>query len=170
MKKLILLCALVLTAATYAQDVDIDNVNSKNSWLKIGLNTGVPIGDADDTSSFALGLDLKGQLLVTPNFGIGVATGYTHFLGKDDVEDFGIVPVAGFARYYFEKTGLFIGTDVGYGFLMNVDNNEGGLYVNPQIGYHNEDWNFFAYYQNTFAENDFDIQVIGIGATYNLRF
>ncbi|OBX26924.1 hypothetical protein LX77_00724 [Gelidibacter algens] len=167
MKKVILVFALFIVGTTFAQEVD--DITSKNSWLKIGLNTGLPIGDSDEFASATLGLDLKGQFLVTPNFGIGVATGYTHFFAKDGADDFGIVPIAGFARYYFQPKGLFVGADFGYGFLTNVDN-EGGLYVNPQIGYHNEDWNLFAYYQNTFAENDVDIQVLGIGATYNLRF
>lgn len=168
MKKLVLVFALLVLGTTFAQDVD--DMTSKNSWFKIGLNTGLPVGDTDQNSSLSLGLDLKGQFLVTPNFGIGIATGYSHVFEKDGAEDFGIIPAAGFARYYFQKKGLFIGTDFGYGFLMDVDNNEGGLYVNPQIGYHNNDWNFFAYYQNTFAENDMDIKVLGIGATYNLKF
>ena len=169
MKKVILLVALFVAGTTFAQTQEVD-VTSQNSWLKVGLNAGLPVGDLDDISSFSVGLDLKGQYLVTPNFGIGLATGYTHLLGKDGVDDFGIIPAAGFARYYFRPSGLFLGADVGYGFLTNIDNNSGGLYVNPQIGYHNEDWNFFAYYQNTFAEHDVDIQVVGIGATYNLRF
>ena len=168
MKKTILLFALLIAGTTFAQD--IKNVNSKNSWFKVGLNAGVPMGDVDDVSSFALGLDLKGQYLVTPHFGIGLTTGYNHFFGKDGFDDFGIVPAAGFARYYFKPKGLFLGVDLGYGFLNNIDNNDGGLYVNPQISYHNRNWNFFAYYQNTFAENDVDIRVLGIGATYNLRF
>ena len=170
MKKVILLFTLFVVGTTFAQDIAIKNVNSKNSWLKVGLNSGVPLGDAEDASSSALGLDLKGQYLVTPNFAIGLATGYDHFFGKNDVDDFGIIPAAAFARYYFKPKGLFLGVDVGYGFLVNLENNNGGLYVNPQIGYHNRDWNFFAYYQNTLAENNFDIQVLGIGATYNLRF
>lgn len=173
MKKVILLFTLLVVGTTFAQEkktIKYKDISSKNSWFKIGLNAGVPLGDADDVSSFALGLDLKGQYLVTPNFGIGLTTGYDHFFGKDGVDDFGIIPAAAFARYYFKPKGLFLGVDFGYGFLTNVDNNSGGLYVNPQIGYHNRDWNFFAYYQNTFAENEFDIQVLGIGATYNLRF
>lgn len=168
MKKLILLFTLLIAGTTFAQNQEVD-FNSDNSWLKIGLNTGLPVGDIDDFSSFSVGLDLRGQYLVTPHFGIGVATGYNHLFGKDGFDDFGIVPLAGFARYYFKPKGLFIGADFGYGYLTNVDI-DGGLYVNPQIGYHNRDWNFYAYYQNTFAENDFDIQVVGIGATYNLRF
>ncbi|WP_231931303.1 hypothetical protein [Bizionia sp. APA-3] len=108
--------------------------------------------------------------MFNPNVAIGLASGYTHYFGKDNVEDFGVIPVAGFFRYYFTPSGLFLGADVGYGFLANIDNNDGGLYVNPQIGYHNRDWNFYAYYQNTFAENDLDLQNVGVGVTYNIRF
>ena len=173
MKKLILLFSLLIVGTTFAQEkktIKYEDVTSKNSWLKIGLNAGVPMGDIDDSSSFSLGLDLKAQYLVTPNFGIGLATGYSHIFGKDGYDDFGVMPAAAFARYYFKPKGLFLGVDFGYGFLVNANNNDGGLYVNPQIGYHNKDWNFFAYYQNTFAENDMDIQVLGLGVTYNLRF
>ncbi|WP_027125220.1 hypothetical protein [Gelidibacter mesophilus] len=178
MKKIVLLLTLCIVGTTFAQNHEV-NVTSKNSWLKVGVNAGLPVGDMDDASTFSLGLDLKAQYLVTPNFGIGLATGYSHMFGKSDVDhiignhvvdDFGIIPAAAFARYYFKPKGLFVGVDFGYGFLTNVDDNDGGLYVNPQIGYHNRDWNFFAYYQNTFADNDVDIQVLGIGATYNLRF
>ncbi len=167
MKKIILVVALFIGTATFAQDVEI---NSKNSWLKLGLNAGLPVGDAADASSFAVGLDLRGQYLVTEHFGIGVTSGYNHFFGKDGLDDFGLVPLAAFGRYYFQTEGVFLGADLGYGFLTNIDNNSGGLYVNPQVGYHNADWNIYAYYQNTFAENELDIQVVCIGATYNLKF
>ena len=152
-----------------AQDTDI-NITPKNSWLKLGVTAAIPVGDAKDVSSFALGADLRGQYLVTPNFGIGLASGYSNYFGKDNFEDFGVIPAAAFLRYYFTPNGLFFGTDIGYGFLTNVDNNSGGLYVNPQVGYHNEDWNFYGFYQNTFAQNDVDIQSVGVGVTYNIRF
>ena len=173
MKKVILLFTLLVVGTTFAQEkktIKYKDISSKNSWLKVGLNSGLQIGDNDDTTTFSIGVDLKGQYLVTPNFGIGLATGYDHFFDDSGSYEFGLIPVAAFARYYFKPKGLFLGVDFGYGFLVNRENNDGGLYVNPQIGYHNRDWNFFAYYQNTFAENDFDIQVLGIGATYNLRF
>uniref|UniRef100_UPI0040474FBD hypothetical protein n=1 Tax=Mariniflexile sp. TaxID=1979402 RepID=UPI0040474FBD len=153
----------------FAQHTDID-ITPNNSWFKAGITAGVPVGDASDRASFNAGLDLRGQYLVNPNLGIGIASGYSHFFAKEGFEDFGVIPVAGFIRYYFTPKGLFLGTDVGYGFLTNIDNNDGGLYVNPQIGYHNRDWNLYAFYQNTFAENDVDLQTVGVGVTYNIRF
>jgi hypothetical protein len=111
---------------------------------------------------------LRAQYLFNPHFGIGVASGYTHFFGKDNFDDFGVVPLAGFARYYFQTEGVFVGADLGYGYLTNVDIS-GGLYLNPQIGYHNKKWNIYGYYQNTFAE-DIAIRSLGVGVTYNIMF
>lgn len=169
MKKLFLCIGLLGCTSIFAQTNEID-IQPSNSWLKAGITAGIPVGDADAISSFNLGLDLRGQYLFNPNFAIGLASGYSHFFAKDNFEDFGVIPVAGFARYYFTPSGLFIGTDLGYGFLVNVDGTEGGLYINPQIGYHNRDWNMYAFYQNTFAENDFNLQTVGVGVTYNIRF
>jgi hypothetical protein len=169
MKKLFLCIGLMGLSPIFAQETEIE-ITPDNSWLKAGLTAGVPVGEANDYASFNLGLDIRGQYLFNPNFAIGVASGYTHFFAKDDFEDFGVIPVAGFARYYFTPKGLFLGFDLGYGFLTNVEDNEGGLYVNPQIGYHNRDWNIYAFYQNTFAENDLDLQSVGVGVTYNIRF
>jgi hypothetical protein len=169
MRKVILLFSFFAFGTLMAQEEPID-INPNNSWFKLGLNAAVPIGDAADFSSFALGLDVRGQYLVTPHFGIGIASGYNHYFAKDDFDEFGIIPLAGFARYYFQKEGVFIGADLGYGFLTNVDNNSGGLYVSPQVGYHNPNWNIYAYYQHTFADNEVDIQAIGVGVTYNIRF
>ena len=169
MKKLFLFIGLVSMNCIFAQQTEID-ITTDNSWLKAGITAGAPVGNAADVASFNLGLDLRGQYLFNPNFAIGVASGYTHYFGKDNVDDFGVIPLAGFARYYFTKSGIFIGADLGYGFLSNVEDNGGGLYVNPQIGYHNRDWNIYAFYQNTFAENDVDIQSVGVGVTYNIRF
>ncbi|HQA73115.1 hypothetical protein [Flavobacterium sp.] len=169
MKKLFLFIGLVSINFIFAQQNEID-ITPNNSWLKAGITAGIPVGDASNFSTFNLGLDLRGQYLFNPNFGIGLASGYTHYFAKNDFDDFGIIPVAGFARYYFTKSGIFIGTDLGYGFLSNVDNNEGGMYLNPHLGYHNRDWNIYAFYQNTIAQNNTNLQSVGVGVTYNIRF
>lgn len=164
------LVAFCLFAVSFVFSQEDIQITPENSWFKAGLTMGVPIGDTADFSSFTLGTDLRAQYLVNPNFGIGVASGYDHFFGKDGLDDFGLIPLAGFVRYYQTSKGLFLGADFGYGFLTGANDNKGGLYVNPQIGYHNVKWNVYGYYQNTFAENEIDIRTIGIGATYNIMF
>lgn len=169
MKKAVLVLATLFFGFGQAQEISNVEITPKNSWFKAGLTTGLPMGDSKDFASFNLGVDVRAQYLFNPHFGIGFASGYNHFFGKDDFDDFGVIPLAAFARYYFQKEGLFIGTDLGFGYLTNVEDNTGGLYFNPQIGYHNEDWNFYGFYQNTFSENA-NIRSLGVGVTYNIRF
>jgi hypothetical protein len=169
MKKIFLVFSLFTASFAFSQAQDL-NITTDNSWFKAGFKAGLPMGDTADFSSFTVGADVRGQYLVTPHFGIGVASGYNHFFGKDGGEDFGLIPLAGFARYYFQTEGVFVGADLGYGFLTNVDNNSGGMYVSPQIGYHNKKWNIYGFYKHSFTENDVDIQAVGIGATYNIMF
>ena len=170
MKKLVLLAAVAFSISTLsAQKIQDIDINKKNSWFKAGITAGFPVGDISDTSNFRLGADLRAQNMLTSNIGVGVATGYNHYFSKDEFDDFGTIPVAGFVRYYPKSTGIYAGVDGGYSFVTNVDDLTGGVYVNPHVGYHNHDWNIFGFYQRTFNDGT-DIQSIGAGATYNLRF
>ncbi len=168
----IVLCMLALSANAQEREV-----STKNSWLKIGLNAGVPVGDINDFYKFVAGLELKGQFMTTPHFGIGLTTGYNqYFHGSEKngitAENFGAIPVGAFVRYYPASSGFFAGVDGGYSFLTGTDVSEGGAYLKPQLGYHNFNWNYFAYY-NTILRNDTrggNINSVGLGATYNIRF
>lgn len=172
MKKL-MTAALVLfaSAQTFAQSTTTEEVTSKNSWLKAGLEASVPVGKTSDGSSFAAGLVLSGQWMATKNFGIGLTSGYTHFFAKNNGEDAGLIPAGLLLRYYPQSKGFFAGTDVGYSFLTNTPGQTGGFYVKPQVGYHNYNWNFYGFYNQVFLNDGFnDVQNVGIAATYNIRF
>jgi hypothetical protein len=75
-------------------------------------------------------------------------------------------------RYYPQSEGLFVGTYLGYSFFTGDGASDtGGIYIRPQLGYHNYDWNIFAYYNQVFISDPFsDVQSIGIAWTYNFRF
>jgi hypothetical protein len=168
-KILVWAVALLTTSGAFAQRSD---VTPKNSWLKAGLNVGVPVGDISDYSSFVAGVELKGQLMDTRNWGIGLTAGYNHFFGKDNFDDFGSIPLGAFLRYYPKSSGIFAGVDAGYNIITGDNNLDGGVYLKPQIGYHNYNWNVFGFYNHTFVDEAGinNVSLVGIGATYNLRF
>jgi len=174
MKKVIIaVAALFAMTHSFAQQKEITH---NNSWLKAGVNVGVPVGDASDFTSLAVGVDVSAQYLVNPNFGIGVASGYTHFIKKDGGTSFGILPLGALLRYYPQAKGFFLGTDLGYAFVTKGDNN-GGFYIKPQLGYHNYNWNYYAFYNAVFQKDNSvsttainNLQSVGIAATYNIRF
>lgn len=191
-KKTILGLGILASGLGFAQETEkFDNPTMKN-MIKIGGNVGLAV--PSENASAAVGLDLAYQNLVTPGFGLGVATGYTHFFGKEntvdgvslDNNDFGVVPVAALIRIYPKDTGFYFGTDLGYGFIVgdeNVTSNtapnntrpDGGLYIKPEIGYHNNDWNFALQYQKVFTgdkgevlSQKYNAGALGLGISYNI--
>lgn len=172
MKKLMLLAGIVVASGQLFAQEQAQEITAKNSWLKAGVSVGVPVGEVAGVSSFMLGGELKGQLMTTNHWGIGLTSGYNHFFPKNDNDHYGTVPVGGFFRYYPKSSGFFAGSDVGYSFVTGPVENTGGFWVKPQIGYHNYNWNFFGFYNGVIrnAGNGGNIQAFGLGATYNLRF
>ncbi len=170
---LILLAVCTLGVSSQAQTKTAPEITKKNSWLKLGINLGVPVGDnISRVSSFVAGLELKFQLMESQHVGLGLTTGYNHFFAKDNFEDFGNIPLGGFIRVYPARSGFFAGLDVGYSLITGIENANGGLYLKPQVGYHNYDWNIFGFYNHVFRSDTDGSSIghVGIGATYNIRF
>ncbi len=179
MRKLLLILFVgMITLTTNAQQTrELDEIDEQNSWLKIGLNLGVPVGDLSTFSKLAFGVEASAQFMRTDNFGLGLVTGYTKYYNKDNMSldgstsGFGAIPLGLMLRYYPQPTGFFVGTDIGYTFFTDFNVNDGGLYVRPQVGYHNYNFNVFAFYNQVFrADPSIDVQTIGLAVTYNLRF
>lgn len=170
------------------------HAQSMKNTIKIGALAGVSIPSGN--SSVAVGLDVAYQNLVTPHFGLGIATGYQHHFTKENElsgtklnnNSFGVVPVAALVRYYPKAEGIYIGSDLGYGVVTgekNVATNsavtrpDGGFYLKPEIGYHNRYWNIFVHYSKVFSGDKGNISissktqkyntgVIGMGINYNI--
>jgi len=172
MNKILVISTAAILFVAVKVKAQSTEITPRNSWLKLGANLGVPVGNVSNYSSFTAGLELKGQVLETDNFGFGLTTGYNHYFGKNGYSGFGSVPLGVFFRVYPQSKGFFLGTDLGYSFITGIDGAKGGFYVKPQLGYHNYDWNVFAYYNDIVRsmENGGSIGSVGIGATYNIRF
>ncbi len=124
MKKLLLVVVFTIFGfvGSYAQ-----------SEFRIGVNAGVPLGDADDISTFNFGADFAYLFGVTDVFSVGPLVGYSHFFGENDFEDFSFVPLAASGRFSFSEA-FFIGADLGYAIGAD-DGNDGGFFYRPKLGY-----------------------------------
>lgn len=173
MKKVFLVVAGLCTVIAVSAQQPAREITRNNSWIKMGINTGIPVGNLSNTSRFALGGEVKGQLMSTPHWGLGLTSGYTHFFPEEGFENFGSVPIGLFARYYPARSGFFVGADAGYSFQTGSgQNSNGGIYVRPQLGYHNRHWNCFGFYNGVFRSTDRGghLQHVGVGVTYNIMF
>ncbi|MFD2921382.1 hypothetical protein ACFS6H_16770 [Terrimonas rubra] len=190
-----LLAGSVLAAVLFAGKDSIGQTGGlyKNT-LKVGVSGGVAV--PNNNVGGTVGLDLNYQYLVTNHFGVGVASGYQHYFGKEnklgsttiDNNSAGVIPVAALLRYYPKAAGIYAGADLGYGFVVgddrvaegiNVSRPDGGFYIRPQVGYHNRNWNFFVHYSKLFTPSDHNITLnnevqkynlgnIGVGVQYNI--
>ncbi|WP_372473154.1 hypothetical protein AB4865_10105 [Capnocytophaga sp. ARDL2] len=186
-KKSILGIALVSSAIGFSQN---SKPLSMKNMLKLGVNAGYSVPSTN--AGMSVGADITYQYLVTPHFGLGVATGHTYYFGKENTvnnvkienNDFGIVPVAALVRYYPAKKGIYFGADLGYSFItgnkyvadnFSVERPTGGAYIKPEIGYHNRNWNVALQYQKVFTGNsgeilsqDYNVGSLGLGVNYNI--
>ena len=159
MKKLIMIAAMAVFGLSSAQE-----------GFKLGAHIGVPVADAGDASSFNLGLDAAYMWNVAPSFDLGIASGYTHFIGKSNngykFDDFGFIPIAASGKYRFSGSPVSLGLDLGYGISTN-DDIDGGLYYQPKVAYNFSQGELYLGYQG--VSNDFSVGSVNLGYNFFLK-
>lgn len=164
MKKLFLIAAMAVFGLSSAQQ-----------GFKLGAHIGVPVADAGDVSSFTLGLDGAYMWNVAPSFDLGIATGYSHFIGKSNngykVDDFGFIPLALAGKYRFSGSPVSIGLDLGYGFSTK-DGIDGGFYYQPKVAYNFSQGELYLGYQGISSKIgpfDFGVGAVNLGYNFFLK-
>lgn len=137
MKKLLLLGAFAL----------LGGLAQAQEGFRLGAHVGAPLGDASDAASVTLGIDAAYMWNITKGLDIGATTGYSHFFGKDNVDDFGFVPIAASGKYRFSKIPLFVGLDLGAA-ISTKDYINSGLYIAPRVGYQVKNIELYLGFQN----------------------
>ena len=128
MKKL-LLCAAIAVFS-------MSNLNAQGA--NVGINAGFITGDFSDGYSFNISLDASYLWEVSDQVEAGVATGYSHTLGKDvngvKPDDVSFLPIAAAGRFNISDD-FTVGVDLGYGIGISPDGNDGGFYYAPRVQY-----------------------------------
>jgi hypothetical protein len=136
MKKILFIIALACTArATFAQTT----ASKEPGKFSIGVEAGLPVGDASDISNFAIGGSLKYELPVATSILVSLSAGYTDFLYKSDLKSLigksgeGFIPVKAGVKYYFNQ-GLYGEGQIGAVFSTESGGGTAFAYA-PGIGY-----------------------------------
>lgn len=145
-------------------------LSSAQEGFKLGAHIGVPVADAGDASSFNLGLDAAYMWNVAPSFDLGIASGYSHFIGKSNngynFDDFGFIPIAASGKYRFSGSPVSLGLDLGYG-ISTKDGIDGGLYYQPKVAYNFSQGELYLGYQG--VSNDFSVGSVNLGYNFFLK-
>lgn len=111
---------------------------AQESGAKIGVNLGMPVGDASDVTSLSFGADIGYMWNVAPSVDVGLTAGYLNYSGKkyhgEKRDDLSFIPIAATGQFSIMES-LFLGADLGYAIGVSPDHNKGGFYYLPKVGY-----------------------------------
>ncbi len=102
MKKVLLMLTVIcgLSVAAKAQ------TSSQTGKFSIGLEAGLPVGNASDVSNFVIGGSLKYDHPVAENTFLTLSAGYNKFIYKSEFKDAGsfyAIPVKVGVKYFFDQ-------------------------------------------------------------------
>ncbi|CAM1341091.1 outer membrane beta-barrel protein [Tenacibaculum amylolyticum] len=119
--------------------------NAQDGQFNAGVNLGLPVGDASDISSFAVGAEVNYLFSVSDDFQVGPSVGFVNYFGKDtevtaggvtvtiSASDAQFLPIAAAGRFAISDE-FTLGADLGYAVGINTGN-DGGFYYRPMVGY-----------------------------------
>lgn len=139
---------------------------SAQDGLRIGVNAGIPVGDADIFSSFAGSIDVDYDWEVSNDVNVGVGTGLGNYFGKDGIDGFSYLPIVASGDVNISDT-VSAGANVGY--AISLESGGGGdltwrLQVRLEIS---DEFDAQAIYDNISGDG-ITFSYIGVGFGFNL--
>ena len=140
--------------------------------LGIGVEAGLPTGNAHTASNFELGGTVRLQYDVGSNFAYTLTSGYYNFFGKQPdnsnyrYPSWGVVPLKAGIKAFFSPN-LYFGAEAGAGF----ETNGGGstkLILSPALGFANKTWDVGARYEN-FSGQGNNYGLVGLRVAYAFK-
>jgi len=138
--------------------------------LGIGLETGVPMGNASNVSDFEIGGTARLQYGITNNFALTLTSGYYDMIGKQtdelsgkDYQGFQIIPLK-FGLKEFFAPHIYFGAEAGAAFVTNTDGHT-KLDLSPALGYASKSWDVGLRYEN-FSGQGYDYGLLGLRIAY----
>ena len=176
MKNLKKLAAAALTgvALLIGSNVQAQTTPSSAFRFGIGLEAGVPTGNASNVSNFSLGGTARLQYGLTNDLALTLTSGYYNMFGKKlpspltgRYGDVGIVPLKAGIKAFFSPS-LYFGAEVGAGF----ETNSGGstkFIASPGIGWANKSWDVSARYENFSGQsNNYGLAALRVAYGFEL--
>lgn len=171
MKKSSILMAAAITAVALLFTSNVKaQTTPANPWrLGIGLEAGIPTGDANNVSNFELGGTARLQYTVNSTFAYTLTSGYYNMFGKNNpvtnvsYQSLGIVPLKVGIKAFFSSN-LYFGAEAGAGF-ETISGGSTKLILSPALGYANKTWDVGLRYEN-FSGQGNSYGLIGLRVAY----
>jgi len=171
MKQLTKWVASAATAAAIFFAVNADaQTTAPNPWrLGIGLEAGIPTGNAKNISNIELGGTARLQYDASDHFAWTLTSGYYNMFGKDipgtdtKYQSLGIVPLKVGMKAFFAPQ-FYFGAEAGAGF-ETISGGNTKLILSPALGFANKTWDIGVRYEN-FSGQDNSYGLAGLRVAY----
>jgi len=135
----------------------------------IGLEAGIPTGNATDISNLELGGTARLEYNASKTVAVMLTSGYYDMIGKAapngaDFTSLGMVPVKAGLKIYVSP-GFYIDGEAGAGFDTSYENHT-KLIFSPGIGYGGKSWDAGLRYEN-YSGNNNSFGLVGLRLAYN---
>jgi hypothetical protein len=173
MRKFTKLAAVALSALAVFFTTDVKAQTTKpGGWsLSIGIEPGIPTGNATDISSFEIGGTGRLEYNASANLAVMFTAGYYDFMGKTSTLDANVkytslemVPAKVGVKYYVAPM-FYIDGEAGFGFDMNYQNHT-KLIVSGGAGYASNMWDIGVRYENYSGQSN-SFGLLGLRAAYS---
>ncbi len=168
MKKVLL--SLAIVAVAFSASAQKEKQESKALKLSVGVEAGLPIGDAGDVYSFVIGGSAQGEYAIDKSIGLTLSAGYLNWSGKTvsgfKVPSTGLIPVLVGAKYYFTPK-VYGHAQLGMSFASGNGASGSAFTYAPSVGYNITDQIDVAVKYQAASKDGFTTSFIGIRAAYN---
>lgn len=166
--KILVIIVLLITPLIHTQA-------QNNRGLEASVHLGIPTEDVENSVNLVYGLDFNYYFInVAEVLDFGFTGGYINFngdqvLSSDSVNvalpDASFLRIGGSGRLNLNPD-FYFGLNLGY--AIGLDDIDGGVYYQPNVGFNANAFSFFVYYQKIRTDNRFqNYSSVGLGATYH---
>lgn len=178
MKKLTKLAAAAITGVALLIGTNVNAQTTPASKLRfgVGLEAGVPTGNAHTGSNFELGGTARLQYGTSDHLALMLTSGYYNFFGKDYTipgtnttikgSSAGIIPVKAGLKGFFSDN-IYFSAEAGAGFEMNGSKNT-KLILSPGLGWANQKWDVGVRYED-FSGQSNNYGIVGLRLAYGFE-
>ena len=180
MKKLTKLAAAAITGVALLIGTNVNAQTTPASKLRfgVGLEAGVPTGNAHTGSNFELGGTARLQYGTSDHLALMLTSGYYNFFGKDytvvtptgsvavNGSSFGIIPVKAGMKAFFSDN-VYFSAEAGAGFEMKGAKNT-KLILAPGLGWANQRWDVGVRYED-FSGQSNSYGIVGLRLAYGFE-
>ncbi len=162
MKRIIFILCVLFSIGSFSQENEFN----------VGVNGGITIGNIENVSSVAFGLDANYLFDVFENIKFGPSLNLLYFITEEfngiKPDAFIYLPIGGAIRLNSFGENFYVGADVGYAIGISPNGDNGGVFIKPMLGYHVSDKIELNIFYSGVKKRKPTYSYLGLGLVFNV--